>query len=77
METKKLNSTLSSFITEIKKSFDNQKEISEFKKKPIKNQEKSIDELKAFNNLVFQWMKDQNGQNNGKNGENPSNNIPK
>ena len=66
LETKKLNSTLSGFITEIKNEFDNQKEYNESIKKSLENQEKSIGELKTFNNLVFEWMKAQSGPNNWK-----------
>ena len=105
METKNLNSTLSDFITQMKKSLDNQNEINESIKKSIdnqqklldnqqksidnqqklldnqqkslENQQKSIEEIKSFNNLVFKWMKDQKVLNNEKNGENPSDNIPK
>ena len=104
-ETKKLNNTLSDFISKImksldnqkeinesikksldnqkginesiKKSLDNQKDINESKKKSLENQESSIEELKFFNNLVFEWMKVQNILNFEKNGENSSFNIPK
>ena len=72
-----MNSTLSDFISKITKSLDNQKDINESIKKSLENQESSIEELKSFNNLVFEWMKAQNILNNGKNGENSSFNIPK
>ena len=43
METKNLNSTLSDFITQMKKSLDNQNEINESIKKSIDNQQKLLD----------------------------------